>query len=90
MMKKSSDHWSYYSALLLILGMGFLGAYLSSPQRTLQMAIVVVTTVFYVSFGILHHALNHDLHTKIVIEYVLIGSLGLALMLFFMKVGLGV
>ena len=89
-MQKRKSHLAYYIFLTIILGAGLLGAYLSSPNRQLQMAIVVLTTLSYVAFGILHHFLNHDLNTKIVIEYTLIGSLGLSLVFFLMKGGLGI
>ena len=90
MIKKNESHLAYYIFLVLILGFGLSGVYLSSPNRQLQMIIVVSTTLFYVGFGILHHLLNHDLNPKIVVEYILIGSLGLSLVLFLMKGGLGI
>lgn len=90
MTKKFHDHLAYYISLILILGLGFLGAFLASPDRQLQMSIVVLTTFSYVGFGLLHHLISHDLNLKIVIEYVLIGSLGLSLIFFLMKGGLGI
>jgi hypothetical protein len=38
----------------------------------------------------LHHAGNHTITAKIVIEYILIGSLGLTVILFLLKGGLGI
>lgn len=90
MIKKVHSHLAYYICLFFILGLGLLGVYLSSPDRHLQMTIIVSATLFYVAFGILHHFLNHDLTPKIVVEYTLIGSLGLSLILFLMKGGLGI
>ena len=90
MIRNMQDHLAYYICLITILLLGFLGAYLSFPDRQLQMTIIVLTTFFYAAFGILHHLLNHDLTSKIVIEYTLIGSLGLAIIFFLMKGGLGI
>lgn len=90
MIKKIHNHLGYYISLMSILGLGFLGALLASPERQLQMVIIVLTTLSYVAFGILHHFLSHNLNPKIVIEYVLIGALGLTLILFIMKGGLGI
>ena len=90
MQKKRKSHSAYYLVLTMILTSGLIWTYLSSPNRQLQMTIVVLTTFFYVAFGTLHHYINHDLNTKIVIEYTLIGSLGLSLVFFLMKGGLGI
>lgn len=52
------------------------------------MLAVVITSLFYVGWGILHHFVHHDLNAKIVVEYVLIGSLGMTVVLFIIKGGL--
>lgn len=82
MEKKIKMHIGYYISLIVILGFGFLFALLSSPNRGLQMIIVILTTLFYISWGIVHHLINHDLHAKIVVEYILVGILGLTLVFF--------
>lgn len=88
MVKKKENHISYYIALvsisLLILVLVSL-----APSKQLQMMIVVMGGIIYVSFGILHHLINHDLTVKIVIEYVLIASFGLAVILLLLKGGFG-
>ena len=85
-----SKHAGHYISLILILALGFLLTSMSSSNRQLQIEIVALTTLVYVSWGILHHLLNHDLNMKIVIEYVLIGSFGLAIVVFLLKGGLGI
>ena len=82
MIKRIKMHIGYYISLVVILGFGFLLVSLFSPNRELQTVVVTLTTLFYISWGIIHHLINHDLHTKIVVEYVLIGSLGLTIILF--------
>jgi presenilin-like A22 family membrane protease len=88
-MVKKTSHISYYIFLLVILFFGFILASLSA-NRQMQIAIIVLTTIFYVIWGIFHHLINHDLTAKIVIEYILIGSLGLTVILFLLKGGLGI
>ena len=81
-MGKIKTHIGYYISLFLILAFGFLLVFLAFPNRGLQMIIVVLTTFFYISWGIVHHLINHDLHAKIVVEYMLVGILGLTIVLF--------
>jgi len=88
MIEKGKNHIGYYIFLLLILGFGFFMALFASPNKQLQMIVVVITTFFYIVWGILHHLLNHDLSVKIVVEYILIGSLGLSAVFFLLKGGL--
>ena len=90
MINNIGRHAGYYISLIAILVLGFILASTSSSYRELQIGIVALTTIFYVLWGILHHLLNHDLSSKIVIEYVLIGSFGLAIVVFLLKGGLGV
>lgn len=84
-MLRVKKHWGYYLSLLGILFLGIFLAIQASPDRQLQMLTVILTTFFYVAWGILHHFLNHDLTVKIVIEYLLIGSLGMAIILFLLR-----
>lgn len=51
----------------------------------LQLMIGVVTSIAYVAWGIIHHAMQGDLHRKVVIEYVFIG--GIAIILLFIVLG---
>lgn len=78
-------HYGYYIFLVAILSLGFFLTTLFSYNKGLQMLIVVITAFFYVLWGIIHHCLHHDLNAKIVIEYLLIGGLGVTIALFFLK-----
>lgn len=80
------NHLAHYVSLFAVFSIGLILAFLS-PDKQFQMLIAVFITFFYVSWGIIHHLLNHDLSPKIVVEYVLIGSLGLSLILFLLKGG---
>lgn len=85
MLKRISEHSIYYIALIVMLSLSFLLAY-SSSDRGFQIGVIVAVTFFYALWGIMHHLINHDLHTKIVIEYILIGAFGLAITFFLLKV----
>jgi intracellular septation protein A len=68
--------------LLSILSIGFLLALFSAPDIRLQGVIVLLTVVFYVTLGIIHHLINHELTVKIMVEYILIGTLGISILFF--------
>jgi len=80
-----SKHTIYYISLVIILSLSFLLAY-SSSDRGFQIGVIVATTFFYVLWGIMHHLINHDLHMKIVVEYILIGTFGLTIIYFLLSV----
>ncbi len=82
-----TKHLEHYMSLLVILSFGALGAIII-PEKPIQMLIIALTTLLYVGWGIFHHYLHHDLATKIVIEYVLMGSFGMAIMLFIIRGGI--
>jgi len=85
MLKRISEHIIYYISLITILILSFLLAY-SSSDRNFQIGIVIAATFFYVLWGIIHHLMNHDLHAKIVVEYILIGVFGLTIIFFLLTV----
>ncbi|MDO8451492.1 MAG: hypothetical protein Q7S76_01350 [bacterium] len=66
-------------ALLLIGGVS-LFSYVQGNQY-LELAVGILVASSYVAWGILHHALMHDLHHKVVIEYVLVGSIAILVLL---------
>lgn len=86
MMSRLYNHSGYYVFLIIILILGFLLAYTSASSRNFQIGVVIVTTFFYVLWGIMHHLLNHDLNVKIVIEYILVGTLGLTIIFFLLSI----
>ncbi len=88
MYKKFKKHLTYYLSLILVLSLGFILIFISSPNIIMQSAILLLTVFFYVLWGTLHHHLNHELTAKIMIEYVLIGLLGTSIIFFFIMGGL--
>ncbi|HUD20208.1 MAG TPA: hypothetical protein VMR81_07230 [Patescibacteria group bacterium] len=73
-------HIIHYIVLLLILAGGIGAFYYAAPNTDTQFIIGVVTSVAYVLWGFIHHAMNRDLHQKIVVEYVLIGAIAIVLL----------
>lgn len=72
----------FHSAVLLIILLG--GStmfFLTAGNTALQTMVGIVTAVSYIIWGIIHHALEGELHPKIVIEYILIGSIAIMLIL---------
>jgi hypothetical protein len=87
MKKKLKKHIGYYLSLLTIFAVGFLLTIFVSPNLNLQKFIIAATIVAYVLWGILHHIINHELTHRIMIEYVLIGLLGLSILFFLIQGG---
>lgn len=83
--KGIKKHLGYYLSLTVILALGIFLSFQTSYDRQLQMLIITIMAFFYVAWSILHHLLEHDLSVKIVIEYVLIGSLAMSVVLFLIR-----
>lgn len=73
-------HIVHFFILLLILAGGTAMFFIAQGNTGLQLAIGVVTSIAYVAWGIIHHAMQGDLHRKVVIEYVFIGSIAIVLL----------
>ncbi|HUD04936.1 MAG TPA: hypothetical protein VMR59_03045 [Patescibacteria group bacterium] len=73
---------------MAILGLGLALILLTSPNIKLQSLVILLTVLFYILWGVLHHLINHELSARIVIEYILIGVLGLSILFFMMMGGL--
>lgn len=84
--KEVKKHWLYYSLLILIGSIGLIVLSLSSYNKPLQLTVVILMTVLYVLGAILHHFFTHDVHPKIVVEYILIGALGIAITFFLLRI----
>ncbi|MBI4058870.1 hypothetical protein HY404_01365 [Candidatus Microgenomates bacterium] len=74
-------HFSHYLVLLGILIIVIAGFKLFSFDRPFQIALVVASSLAYISWGIVHHWIHSDLYWEVVIEYTAIALLGSALIL---------
>jgi len=88
--KSNNIDLEYYISLIFILSLGLFFIILASPNKNLQLILVLLTTLFYIVFGLAHHLINHDLNIKVVVQYVIIGVLGVTVIFFFLKGGLGI
>lgn len=86
MMKKHLlKHLNYYLALLVMQIIGLFVILSLTGNRELQVAVIIISTIGYVVWAILHQYLEHSLTTKIVVEYVLFGLFGIVAALLFFK-----
>lgn len=88
MFEKLRSHLAYYFSLITILALGLILIFLTRPNIFLQALVILVMVIFYVLWGILHHLINHELSLRIVVEYVLIGALGVSILFFMLSGGL--
>jgi len=75
------QHLGYYIAFTLVQILGLIVVLLAAGDRQMQLIAILATTFFYFIFAVAHHFLNHDLNAKIVLEYALMGCLGLTVSL---------
>jgi hypothetical protein len=85
---KFKRHLGYYISLVLILSLGLISILLANPNIKMQAGIVFLTVFFYILWGMVHHLINHELTLRIMIEYVLIGALGMSILFFTLMGGL--
>lgn len=71
--------WQYlhYIVLFCIVGVGATAFFQFAGNSSFQLFIGIVTTLAYVGWGIIHHALHGDLHMKVVVEYAVIAIIGI-------------
>lgn len=78
-MKSFSHHLSHYLPLLGILLAGFSGLVWFSYDRSFQILVAIALAISYVIWGIIHHLIHKDLYLAVVIEYLVVASLGLVI-----------
>jgi hypothetical protein len=86
MMKKNIlTHFKYYLTFALMQLTGFFLLLSLSNNKNLQIAVIFMTTIIYVSWALAHQYIHHSLSKKIVLEYILFGIFGLTVTLYFFK-----
>lgn len=83
---KKKNHKLYYFSLTLLMSFSFVLLISTGFSRYIQTLIAVLTGILYVIFGISHHFFDHDLHRKIVVEYILIACIGVAAVFFLLRI----
>jgi hypothetical protein len=74
-------HHVFEYLLLLTSGVFFL-VFLSifKGDHTKQFIVVSLFVMYYIFWGIIHHARDQSLHLKVVLEYIFIGAIALFLL----------
>lgn len=73
-------HLAHYLTLFLILGLGVVAIFNFVGNKNRQFLVVIITSMLYFLWGVVHHWLEEDLHPKIVVEYLLIAILSIFLL----------
>lgn len=69
----------HYGSLFGILFVGALGFVFFSYDRVFQMGVALAVAISYVSWGIIHHYIHHDLTFAVLVEYLAVAILGLVM-----------
>ena len=77
--QKTQKHIVYYLTFIGVEALGLLSLFFLSYDRMLQFMIICFMAAFYVGWSVLHHYHHHNITPKIVIEYILIGLLGVVI-----------
>lgn len=72
-------HLWYYIVFLTVEAIGLGLLLLLSYDRFMQFMVICFMSSFYIGWSILHHYHHHDVTAKIVVEYILIGLLGVVI-----------
>lgn len=78
----AKKHLNYYMIESFVLGLGFFGVYTLSGSVQMQAVLMAFLVAIYMIMGIVHHRISHDIHLKIVLEYIIIGSFVFAIFMF--------
>jgi hypothetical protein len=78
-------HWLYYLTFIAVELCGLLAVFYFAYDKFMRIFVVILMALFYIFWSILHHRIHHDATAKIVIEYILIGILGVVIVLFFLQ-----
>ena len=84
MLKKAKlkKHVEYYIAFISIQMFGLLLVLMNSQNRSTEIFLIVLMASIYATWSIIHQYIHHHLTTKIVVEYILVGILGVTVSLF--------
>lgn len=78
-MKHIAKQLPHYLALLGILLAGAIAFWFFSYDRAFQIAVAIALAIAYISWGIIHHLIRRDFCLTVLIEYILVATLGLVI-----------
>ncbi|HVZ58962.1 MAG TPA: hypothetical protein VG935_04395 [Patescibacteria group bacterium] len=82
---RRESHWFYYLSLLVMEVFAFSLILSAQGNTSLQLRYTMLAAGIYVIWGVVHHGINHTLHKKVIIEYLLMGLLGISIVYFFLR-----
>jgi len=82
---KFRAHRNYYIVLAGMQISGFILVLFAHSDKQLVFSYVIISTLFYILWAYIHHFIHHSLNAKIVLEYIVMGVLGIAVMFFFLR-----
>lgn len=80
--KRIVRHFGFYIGELFVLVGGFALLLTLNIHLVVELLILIFMLLLYVTLGIFHHRVDHDIKPKIVLEYLLISGIIVALFLF--------
>ena len=81
-MKSVEKHYLHYLLYIVVFGAGLLLVFLTRGNSSLQALFIILVAFIYFLWAMVHHYFRHELHVRVVVEYVLILVLGTLLTLF--------
>jgi hypothetical protein len=81
-MKNIKKHFWHYLVYALIFGVGLLLIVTAKGNANMQAIYISMIAFIYFLWAMVHHYVHHELHPRVVVEYMLIVILGTILMLF--------
>lgn len=81
-----SKHVMYYLFAGAIFLIGLVLIALNDHDNKLQALFIAMTATCYLLWSSVHHYVHHQLHPRVVVEYILIASLGIVLSFFLFSV----
>lgn len=79
-------HFWYYITTIVIFSLGLALVALNAHDTKLQALFIVMTATCYFVWSLLHHYVHHELHVRVVIEYILIALLGVILSMYLFSI----
>jgi len=81
-MRDKHIHLNYYIIETFVLGVGFFLIHSFLPSYSIQSSALALLLLVYVIMGISHHTLEHDMKSKVMVEYILVSILVFAVFAF--------
>ncbi len=78
MTSKSLRHLTHYIVLLAIMMTGLVAMIASGRSTLTHTVILILLSISYFVWGLVHQFLEKELHLEIILEYLLFSLLGLA------------